>query len=53
MEGCSGGLLSRGDAHSVLVRDLPNIVVNRGNSRWCPGYAESKQALLYTTEVTQ
>ena len=53
VEGCSGGLLSRGDAHSVWVCDLANIVVSRGHSRWCPGYVESGQALPYTTKVTR
>ena len=42
-----------GDAHSVWLRDLANIVVSRGHSRWCPAYVESEQALLNTTEVTQ
>ena len=50
MDGCSGGLLSGGDAHSVC--DLANTVVSRRHSRWCPGYAESEQASLNTTEVT-
>ena len=53
VEGRSGGLLSVGDAHSVWLRDLANIVVSRGHSRWCPAYVESEQALLNTTEVTQ
>ena len=52
VEGRSGGLLSGGNTHSVWFRDLANIVVSRGLSRWCPAYAQSEQALLNTTEVT-
>ena len=52
-EGRSGGLLSGGDAHSVWLRDLANIVGSRGHSRWCPAYAESEPALLNTTAVTR
>ena len=32
MEGCSGGLLSGGDAHSVWHHDLADIVVRRGGT---------------------
>ena len=53
VEGRSGGLLSGRDAHTVWLRDLASIVVSRGNSRWCPAYVQSEQALLNTTEVTQ
>ena len=53
VEGCGGGLLSGGDAHSVQLRDLANIVVSRGQSRWCPAYVQSEQAQRNTTEVTQ
>ena len=53
VEGRSGGLLSGGDAHTVWLRNLASIVVSRGNSRWCPAYVPSEQALLNTTEVTQ
>ena len=53
VERCSGGLLSGGDAHSVRLCDLANIVVSSWHSRWCPAYVQSEQALLNTTEVTQ
>ena len=53
VEGCSGGLLSSGDAHSVWFCDLANIVASRGYSRWCPAYVQSEQALLNTAKVTQ
>ena len=52
MEGRSGSLLSWGDAHSVWLHSLANIVISRGHRRWCPVYVESEQALLNTTEVT-
>ena len=52
VEGGSGGLLSGGDAHSVWLHDLANIVISRGHSRWCPAYVQSEQAPLSTTEVT-
>ena len=48
-----GNLLSRGDVHSVWLRDLANIVVSRGHSRWCPACVESEQALLNTNKVTR
>ena len=41
------------DAHSVWLRDLVNIAISKGHSRWCPAYVESEQALLNTTELTQ
>ena len=59
MEGRSGGLLSgdggggRGDAHSVWLRDLANIVVSMGLSRWCPAYVQSEQPLPNTTEMAR
>ena len=40
--------------HSVrLGRDLANTDVSRGQSRWCPAYVQSEQALVNTTEVTR
>ena len=42
-----------GDAHSVWLQNLINIVVSRGHRRWCPAYVQSEQALLNSTKVTQ
>ena len=50
MEGHRCGLLSGG---TLTQSDLANIVVSMGQSRWCPAYVESEQALLNSTEVTQ
>ena len=50
--GGKGWVLGRG-AHSVWLRDLANIGVSRGRSRWCPAYVESEPALLNTTNVTR
>ena len=54
MEGCGGGLLSWGDAHSVGLCDLAyivismlaNVIISRGHRRWCPAYVASEQASL-------
>ena len=53
VEGCSGSLVSGGDAHSVWLHNLANIAISRGHSRWCPAYVQSEQALLNTTKVIQ
>ena len=53
MEGRCGGPVSRGDTHSPWLRDLANIAVSRGHSRWCPACVESEQASLNTTKVTR
>ena len=46
IEGCSGILLSGGDAHSVWLCYLANIVISRGHSSWCPAYVQLHQALI-------
>ena len=38
---------------SESIRYLPNTVDSVGHSRCCPAYAESEQASVNTTQVTQ
>ena len=53
MEGRSGSLLSGGDAHSVWLRNLANIVISRGIFSGVLHMlkVESEQVLLSPTAV--